>query len=54
MSKLHVPILAENVYYVGVKDPDRRLFDSLIPLPQGTTYNSYLIKGKEKTARATP
>jgi len=50
MSKLHIPILAENVYYVGVKDPDRRLFDSLIPLPQGTTYNSYIIKGKEKTA----
>jgi len=49
MSKLHTPILAENVYYVGVKDRDRRLFDSLIPLPQGTTYNSYLIKN-EKTA----
>lgn len=49
MSKLHTPSLAENVYYVGVKDRDRRLFDSLIPLPQGTTYNAYLIKD-EKTA----
>ena len=49
MSKLHIPSLAENVYYMGVKDRDRRLFDSLIPLPQGTTYNSYLIKD-EKTA----
>jgi flavorubredoxin len=49
MSELHTPKLAENVYYVGVKDRDRRLFDSLIPLPQGTTYNSYLIKD-EKTA----
>ena len=43
-------MLNENVYYVGVKDPNRRMFDSLIPLPQGTTYNSYLIKGKNKTA----
>lgn len=37
-------------FSVGVKDWNRRIFDSLIPLPQGTTYNSYLIKGKEKTA----
>jgi flavorubredoxin len=50
MSIHYIPILAENVYYVGVKDPDKRLFDSLIPLPQGTTYNSYLVKGSEKTA----
>jgi flavorubredoxin len=50
MSHYNLPKLAENVYYVGVRDPDRRLFDSLIPLPQGTTYNAYLIKGKDKTA----
>ncbi len=37
------------VYSVGVIDWDRRLFDSLIPLPDGTSYNSYLIKGSEKT-----
>jgi flavorubredoxin len=50
MQKYYIPVLSENVYYVGVKDPNRRMFDSLIPLPQGTTYNSYLIKGKKKTA----
>jgi len=50
MRKYFTPLLKENVYYVGVKDPNRRMFDSLIPLPQGTTYNSYLIKGKNKTA----
>ncbi len=38
------------VYYVGVRDWDRRLFDELIPLPDGTSYNSYLIRGSEKTA----
>jgi flavorubredoxin len=35
---------------VGAVDWDRRLFDELIPLPDGTSYNSYLIKGSEKTA----
>ena len=39
-----------NVYSVGVIDFDVRLFDRLIPLPDGTSYNSYLIKGSEKTA----
>jgi len=39
-----------NIYSVGAVDWDRRLFDELIPLPDGTSYNSYLIKGIEKTA----
>ena len=39
-----------NIYSVGAIDWDKRLFDSLIPLPDGTSYNSYLIKGSEKTA----
>jgi len=38
------------VSWVGAIDWDRRLFDALIPLPQGTSYNSYLIQGSEKTA----
>jgi len=38
------------IFAVGFIDWDRRLFDSLIPLPDGTSYNSYLIKGSEKTA----
>jgi len=37
------------IYNVGAIDFDRRLFDSLIPLPDGTSYNSYLIQGSEKT-----
>jgi flavorubredoxin len=37
------------VYWVGAIDWDRRLFDSLIPLPEGTSYNSYLVRGSEKT-----
>jgi flavorubredoxin len=42
--------LKENIHSVGAIDWDRRLFDALIPLPNGTSYNSYLIKGSEKTA----
>jgi flavorubredoxin len=38
------------VYWVGAIDWDRRLFDALIPLPDGTSYNAYLIKGSKKTA----
>jgi len=42
--------LKANVYSVGAIDWDRRLFDELIPLPDGTSYNAYLIRGSEKTA----
>ena len=39
----------DGVFWMGAIDWDRRLFDSLIPLPDGTSYNSYLIRGTEKT-----
>lgn len=39
-----------NVYLGGAVDWDRRLFDSLIPTPRGTSYNAYVVKGSEKTA----
>jgi len=42
--------IAPDIFSVGALDFDRRLFDSLIPLPQGTSYNSYLVKGTKKTA----
>lgn len=42
--------IEERIYRMGAIDWDRRLFDSLVPLPDGTTYNSYLIKGSQKTA----
>ena len=42
--------IVENVINVGVEHWDREIFDSLIPLPDGTTYNSYVIKGSEKIA----
>ena len=42
--------LKTGVYSVGAADPDRRLFDALIPLPDGTTYNAYFIQGSDKNA----
>ena len=38
------------VFWVGALDFDRRIFDELIPLPTGTSYNAYLVRGSEKTA----
>jgi flavorubredoxin len=40
----------DHIYWMGSVDWDSRLFDSLIPLPDGTSYNAYLIEGSEKTA----
>jgi len=42
--------LNDSVYEVGAKDPNRRIFDSLVYMPQGTTYNSYLIEGNTHNA----
>ena len=42
--------LKPDVYVVGAIDFDARLFDRLIPLPDGTSYNAYLIKADDKTA----
>jgi flavorubredoxin len=41
--------IKDRIYWMGCVDWDRRLFDALIPLPDGTSYNAYLIEGSEKT-----
>jgi flavorubredoxin len=41
--------IKKDIIYVGAIDAERRIFDELIPLPDGTTYNSYIITGSEKT-----
>jgi flavorubredoxin len=45
-----VRVIKNGIYAVGAIDWDRQLFDELIPLPQGTSYNSYLVEGTEKNA----
>ncbi|PXV67259.1 Flavorubredoxin [Halanaerobium congolense] len=42
--------IKDDIYSVGVIDWHRKLFDELIPLPDGTSYNSYFIQGQEKNA----
>lgn len=42
--------IKDNVYSVGAVDWNRRIFDELIQIPNGTSYNSYLVVGKDKTA----
>jgi flavorubredoxin len=42
--------ICKGVHWVGAVDWNRRLFDALIPLPDGTSYNAYLVQGSEKTA----
>ena len=40
--------IADKVYYVGVNDRQKVLFENMWPLPYGVSYNSYLI-ADEKT-----
>ena len=42
--------IKNNIFYCGLNDCERKIFDELIPLEQGTSYNSYLVKGSEKIA----
>jgi len=42
--------IKKDIFFVGAIHWDRRLFDELIPLPDGTSYNAYIIKGNEKIA----
>jgi len=40
----------KDIYWVGALDPHLRIFDIIMYTPFGTTYNSYVVKGSEKTA----
>jgi flavorubredoxin/NADPH-dependent 2,4-dienoyl-CoA reductase/sulfur reductase-like enzyme/rubredoxin len=40
----------KDIYWVGSLDPELRVFDVIMYTPYGTTYNSYVVKGSEKTA----
>ena len=50
MYERNVLKVAEKVYWVGVRDWNRRLFDALITLPKGTSYNAYLVIGERAKA----
>lgn len=42
--------LKDGIYWTGVLDPQLRVFDIIMNTEYGTTYNSYLLKGSNKTA----
>lgn len=41
--------IAKDIWIINTRDWERRLFDELIPLPDGTSYNAYVIKGTKHT-----
>ena len=41
--------ISERIYYVGVNDDDKVLFEGLRPIPVGVSYNSYVV-ADEKVA----
>lgn len=43
-------VIRPGVHWLGAVDWNRRLFDALIPLPDGTSYNAYLVRGTRGTA----
>ena len=42
--------LKQGIHYVGVQDWNLKVFDIIMETKFGTTYNSYLVQGSEKTA----
>lgn len=41
--------IKKDLTWIGVLDPDLRIFDVTLETEFGTTYNSYVLKGSEKT-----
>ncbi len=47
---MNIKEFIEGIHYVGVNDRTTSRFEALWPLPAGVTYNSYIVKGTDKTA----
>ena len=47
---MNVKEITEGVYYAGVNDRVTALFEGLWPIPEGVSYNSYIVKGENGTA----
>ena len=45
--------ITNNIYYVGVNDRNKHLFEGLWPLPAGVSYNSYLIDDEKVVSSAS-
>jgi len=42
--------IRDRIWWMGVMDWDRRWFDALVPTPEGTSYNAWLVQGSQATA----
>jgi flavorubredoxin len=42
--------IVDNIYSVGVLNPNMRIFDIVMRTEYGTSYNSYLVRGTKKIA----
>ena len=42
--------ITKDIFWVGARNPGLRVFDVIMQTDWGTSYNSYLVKGTEKTA----
>ena len=42
--------IKDNIFWVGVMDPELEVFDIIMKTEYGTSYNSYLVRGEEKIA----
>lgn len=47
---MNIREIADGILYAGVNDRVTDRFEALWPLPYGVSYNSYIVKGSEKTA----
>ncbi len=47
---MHAREIRKGIEAIATVHWERRLFDSLIPLPDGTSYNAYIVRGSEATA----
>ena len=42
--------ITDNIFYVGILNPNIRVADIIVTTNNGTSYNSYVVKGTDKTA----
>ena len=42
-------LIKGKIHYVGVNDRNKHLFEGMLPLPYGVSYNSYLIDDDQVT-----
>ena len=47
---MSVQTIYSGIYCIDIQHPHRVMFDCLMPTKHGTTYNAFLVKGRDRTA----